>query len=210
MELIADGLLIGAAFTAALYCWVLSRRLNALKSMDKGLGGAIAGLSARVEQTKASLADTKASTGDITRELSALTARAEIAAGRLEILLATLQDRPSARRSETAEDATPPNTTREKPTPMRRRKEGTLTAKADGKRVEPPVTEQSVQTVKADPVVEPATARIIRARTEGARRDDETDIKPSPLPQLQSNEEPASASDKLSALRRIAGARAAQ
>lgn len=92
MELIADGLLIAGALTAALYCWVLARRLTALRSMDKGLGGAIAGLSARVEQTRASLADTKASTSDITRELSSLTARAEIAAGRLELLLATLHE----------------------------------------------------------------------------------------------------------------------
>jgi len=92
MELIADGLLIAGALTAALYCWVLARRLRALRSMDKGLGGAIAGLSARVEQTRASLADTKASTSDITRELSSLTARAEIAAGRLELLLATLHE----------------------------------------------------------------------------------------------------------------------
>lgn len=92
MELIADGLLIAGALVAALYCWILARRLSALKSMDKGLGGAIAGLSARVEQTRASLADTKASTSDITRELSALTARAEIAAGRLELILATLHE----------------------------------------------------------------------------------------------------------------------
>ena len=99
MELIADGLLIAGALTAALYCWVLSRRLNALKRMDRGLGGAIAGLSARVEQTKASLADTKTSTGELTRELTALTARAEIAAGRLELLLASMQERQSAERS---------------------------------------------------------------------------------------------------------------
>ena len=75
MELIADGLLIAGAMTAALYCWVLSRRLNAFKSMDKGLGGAIAGLSARVEQTRSSLSDTKATA----RDLAALPARAEAA-----------------------------------------------------------------------------------------------------------------------------------
>lgn len=92
MELIADGLMAAGALVAALYCYVLSRRLSALRSMDQGLGGAIAGLSARVEQTKASLADTKATTADLTRELSAVTARAEIAAGRLELLLATLHD----------------------------------------------------------------------------------------------------------------------
>ncbi len=92
MEFIADGLMVFGALIAALYCYVLSRRLSALRSMDQGLGGAIAGLSARVEQTKASLADTKATTTDLTRELSAVTARAEIAAGRLELLLATLHD----------------------------------------------------------------------------------------------------------------------
>ncbi|MEM8787756.1 MAG: hypothetical protein AAGE76_05810 [Pseudomonadota bacterium] len=96
MELIADGLLIAGALTAALYCWVLARRLRALRNMDKGLGGAIAGLSERVEQTKASLADTKASTRDISKELSELTARAEIAAGRLELLLSTLHDSPKS------------------------------------------------------------------------------------------------------------------
>ncbi|MSU91782.1 hypothetical protein GE300_19585 [Rhodobacteraceae bacterium 2CG4] len=112
MELIADGLLIAGALTAALYCWVLARRLTALKSMDKGLGGAIAGLSARVEQTRASLADTKASTSDITRELSALTARAEIAAGRLELLLATLHENGHA---DTVRDAASPGEPAPKP-----------------------------------------------------------------------------------------------
>lgn len=102
MTLIADGLLIAGALTAALYCWVLSRRLQSLKRMDRGLGGAIAGLSARVEQTKASLADTKASTSGLTEELAALTARAEIAAGRLELLLGVLKDRSPSKDS--AED----------------------------------------------------------------------------------------------------------
>lgn len=92
MELIADGLLVAGALVAAMYCWILSRRLSALRNLDKGLGGAIAGLSARVEQTRASLADTKASTTGLTRELADLTARAEIAAGRLELLLATVHE----------------------------------------------------------------------------------------------------------------------
>ncbi|MEM8656695.1 MAG: hypothetical protein AAF813_07850 [Pseudomonadota bacterium] len=104
MELIADGLLIAAAGVSALYCYILSRRLTALRSMDQGLGGAIAGLSARVEQTKASLADTKATTSGLSRELSSVTARAEIAAGRLELLLATLHEQ-----SEEARDAHVPD-----------------------------------------------------------------------------------------------------
>lgn len=92
MELIADGMLIAAAATAALYCWILSRRLNALRDLDKGLGGAIAGLSAQVDETRASLADAKSVTHTRSRELGELTARAEIAAGRLEMLLAALHE----------------------------------------------------------------------------------------------------------------------
>ncbi|MEO0387963.1 MAG: hypothetical protein AAF281_10595 [Pseudomonadota bacterium] len=90
MELIADGLLIAAAATAALYCWVLSRRLTALRNLDRGLGGAIASLSAQVEETRSSLAEAKAATREQSRDLSDLTARAEVAAGRLEMMLAAL------------------------------------------------------------------------------------------------------------------------
>jgi len=92
MQLIADGLLIAAAATAAIYCYVLSQRLSALSQLDSGLGAAIAGLSDRIELTRVSLAETKSTTTDMTRELQALTARAEIAASRLELLLATLPD----------------------------------------------------------------------------------------------------------------------
>ncbi len=91
MELIADGLLIAAASTAALYCWVLSRRLTALKNLDKGLGGAIASLSAQVDETRASLASAKSQTGAQTRELKELTMRADVAAKKLEIILTTVQ-----------------------------------------------------------------------------------------------------------------------
>ncbi len=89
MELLSDGLLIAAAATAALYCWVLSRRLSDLKDMDKGLGGAIASLSDRVEKTRTSLADTRETTTAIARDLAELTHRAELAAKRLEGLLET-------------------------------------------------------------------------------------------------------------------------
>ncbi len=92
MELIADGLLMAGAFSAALYCWVLSRRLKGLKNLESGLGGAIATLSRQVDETRASLAEAKAATGATTRELSEATARAEIAAGRLELLLASLHE----------------------------------------------------------------------------------------------------------------------
>ena len=49
MELIADILLIAGALGAGLYCIVLSRRLNRFTDLEKGVGGAIAVLSAQVD-----------------------------------------------------------------------------------------------------------------------------------------------------------------
>ncbi len=97
MEFIADGLLIAAAGTAALYCWVLSRKLNDLRNLDKGLGGAIASLSTQVEDTRVSLTEAKESTQARTKQLAELTTRAELAAQRLENVLTSVQ----------AEDASP-------------------------------------------------------------------------------------------------------
>jgi len=92
MELIADGLLIAAALVAAFYCFVLSRRMVALSSLDTGLGAAIAALSAQVDGMQGSLDAARKVSGNTLRDMAALTARAEIAAGRLEMLLATLHD----------------------------------------------------------------------------------------------------------------------
>ncbi|MEO0822621.1 MAG: hypothetical protein AAF074_19610 [Pseudomonadota bacterium] len=58
MELMADGLLIATALTAALYCIVLSRRLKRLSSTEEGLGGQIVALNGAVEETRAALAET--------------------------------------------------------------------------------------------------------------------------------------------------------
>jgi hypothetical protein len=92
MDLIADALLIAGAAGAAAYCMVLSKRLNALRNLDSGLGAAIAALSRQVDEMRGSLESAKALTGDQNRNLSQLTARAEMAAGRLELLLAALHE----------------------------------------------------------------------------------------------------------------------
>jgi hypothetical protein len=97
MALIADGLLIAAALTAAAYCMVLARRVQALSSLDRGLGAAIAQLSAQVEGMQEALAQAKRATGASVRDLKTLTARAEMAAGRLELLLAALHENGEAR-----------------------------------------------------------------------------------------------------------------
>jgi hypothetical protein len=97
MDLLADGLLIAGAISAALYCYVLAQRVAALKNLESGLGGAIAGLSRQVEETRRSMAEAKAETAKIARELAETTARAEIAAGRLELLLATVRKETATR-----------------------------------------------------------------------------------------------------------------
>ncbi|MGG7565024.1 hypothetical protein ACQ5SO_02540 [Rhodovulum sp. DZ06] len=92
MTLIADGLLIGAAVTAAIYCHVLSRRLRKLGDLDKGLGGAVAALSRQADDLRKAMETARKSANEQTRELAKRTARAEAAAGRLEILIAAMHD----------------------------------------------------------------------------------------------------------------------
>ncbi|MGM0585677.1 MAG: hypothetical protein ACQEUZ_13610 [Pseudomonadota bacterium] len=96
MALIADVLLLAAALTAAVYCHVLAGRLKRLRSLDGGVGQAVAAMSAQVEEMRAALRAAKAASGESTRTLAERTARAEMAAGRLELLLAALHDREGA------------------------------------------------------------------------------------------------------------------
>jgi hypothetical protein len=92
MEQIADGLLIAGALAAAFYCWMLSRRLRALKNLDSGLGQSIATLSRQVDEVRSSLEVVRQTSIERHRELSEVTARAEMAAGRLELLLASIHE----------------------------------------------------------------------------------------------------------------------
>jgi len=59
MDLIADGLLVATALTAALYCLVLSRRLRRLIDTRSGLGAKIQELNTVLEQTRAALNETR-------------------------------------------------------------------------------------------------------------------------------------------------------
>ncbi len=93
MALIADGFLMFAALAAALYCYVLSRKIKGLTRLDTGLGGAISALSLQVDEIQTSVrAATKASGASI-QELVDITSRAEIAAGRLELLMVSVHER---------------------------------------------------------------------------------------------------------------------
>ncbi len=94
MELIADILLGAGAIGAGVYCLVLSRRLKALNGLEGGMGGAIAVLSAQVDDMTRALQAAQGAAGDSTRVLGETTGRAERAAARLELMLATLHDLP--------------------------------------------------------------------------------------------------------------------
>ena len=59
MQLIADGLLIATALTAALYCLVLSRRLRRLTDTEAGMGAQIAELSRVLGETRTAVSDTR-------------------------------------------------------------------------------------------------------------------------------------------------------
>lgn len=96
MQVIADILLTAGAFAAAFYCYVLSRRLKRFQTLEGGLGGAIAVLSAQVDDMTRALDRARAAAEVQSTTLDDLTRRGEAAAARLELLLASLHDLPEA------------------------------------------------------------------------------------------------------------------
>ncbi len=110
MELISDILLVAGALGVGLYCFVLARRLKRFNSLEKGVGGAVAVLSAQVEELKQSL-DTARETSEASNAaLGGLTERAEKVAHRLELLMASMHDVTAAQASpEEAEKPAPPS-----------------------------------------------------------------------------------------------------
>lgn len=94
MDLIADMMLACGALGAGIYCHVLSGRLKRFTALETGMGGAIAVLSAQVDDMTRALAAAKVgaqTSGDL---LGGHVARAEAAAQRLELLMASLHDLP--------------------------------------------------------------------------------------------------------------------
>ena len=92
MDLIADIFLIGGAVGVAFYCFVLSRRLTRFTDLKRGVGGAVAVLSAQVDDLKRALDAAKRAadgSGDTLREV---TERADNVARRLELAMAALHD----------------------------------------------------------------------------------------------------------------------
>lgn len=94
MQLISDFLLGTGALAAALYCIILSRRLSKFTRLESGMGGAVAVLSAQVDDMTKALERAQDTAKSSVSTLSAMTGRAEDVAGRLELLLASMHDLP--------------------------------------------------------------------------------------------------------------------
>ena len=94
MDLIADILLVAGALGAGFYCFVLARRLSRFNDLENGVGGAVAVLSAQVDDLSKTLSAAQQTAGSSAESLEVLTERAEDAAKRLELLVASMHDVP--------------------------------------------------------------------------------------------------------------------
>ena len=92
MNLLADILLGSGAIAAAIYCFVLSRKLSILKGLDQDLGAAIAILSKQVDEMTRVLSSAQETANDSVSQLEDKTTVATHVAERLELMIAALQD----------------------------------------------------------------------------------------------------------------------
>lgn len=107
MDLISDILLVAGSFGAAIYCYVLSTRLKKFTTLETGMGGAIAVLSAQVDDMTVALEKARGAANGSAESLEALTERGEVVARKLELLVASLHDlpEPQAPRRPTIEES---------------------------------------------------------------------------------------------------------
>lgn len=104
---LSDILLGAGAIGAALYCLVLSRRLRRLNDLEGGVGGAVAVLSAQVDDLTQTLQRAEAAARAQVATLAEGALRAEAAAQRLALLMASLHDLPDAGEAPEAPPAAP-------------------------------------------------------------------------------------------------------
>lgn len=90
----ADALLVMGAFGAAGYCFVLARRLKRFNNLENGVGGAVAVLSAQVDDMTKTLERARKAAAHSSATLTTLTERAEDSARKLELMMASLHDLP--------------------------------------------------------------------------------------------------------------------
>ncbi len=92
MELVADFLLVAGALGAGFFCYILARRLNRFNDLEKGVGGAVALLSAQVDDLTKTLIAARETSDGSNIALNDLTGRAEAVAQRLELTMASMHD----------------------------------------------------------------------------------------------------------------------
>ena len=92
MDMIADILLATGALAAGFYCFVLGRRLKKFNNLEKGVGGAVAVLSAQVDDLTKTLESAQMTAAASSETLSDLTLRAEEMSRKLELQMASLHD----------------------------------------------------------------------------------------------------------------------
>lgn len=107
IEMIADILLVAGAIGAGFYCYVLARRLSRFNDLENGVGGAVAVLSAQVDDLTKTLEAAQKTASASTMSLDGLTDRAESVAKRLELLVASMHDVADAPPSQPAEPEPP-------------------------------------------------------------------------------------------------------
>lgn len=96
MSYFADILLAAGALGVGFYCYVLSRRLRSFTDLEKGVGGAVALLSAQVDDLTRALRGAHDQAATSEARLARKTAEAEAVARRLELLVAAMHDLPPA------------------------------------------------------------------------------------------------------------------
>ena len=96
MELIADIFLATGAMGAGFYCFVLARRLDRFNDLEKGVCGAVAVLSAQVDELSRTLVAARTASDGSGAALDELTNKAEEVAHRLELLMAAMHDLPDS------------------------------------------------------------------------------------------------------------------
>lgn len=198
MALLTDGLLMAASLFAGGYCWVLARRVNALKDLDKGLGGSIVSLTRQIELARSTLEEARTAARETRHDLGQLSARAEAAAGQLRLLLAAVQEAPAPQHAISA-FVPEPVAPRPEPVLARAPKAAAPKPKAEPAPVAPPALAQVA--VPAPATQAPAVPEIPKPRA----------LPPRDGPLLRrGRSEPAARSEDeiIDALRALAGGRA--
>lgn len=103
--LFSDVLLAIGAIGAGLYCMILARRLKRFNNLENGVGGAVAVLSAQVDDMTKTLDHARKAAAHSSATLTALTERAEDSARKLELMMASLHDLPDPPSEESRQDA---------------------------------------------------------------------------------------------------------